>query len=61
MYLGFLGLYTAMVWSWPWWCALIATALGGTLWGTIPGLFKALLNVHEVITSIMFASWSSFS
>jgi simple sugar transport system permease protein len=28
--------------------------LGGMLWGFIPGILKALLNVHEVITSIMF-------
>jgi simple sugar transport system permease protein len=28
--------------------------IGGLLWGLIPGIFKALLNVNEVITSIMF-------
>lgn len=28
--------------------------IGGMLWGMIPGLFKAYLNVNEVITAIMF-------
>ena len=27
--------------------------LAGGLWGLVPGLFKALFNVHEVISSIM--------
>jgi simple sugar transport system permease protein len=27
---------------------------GGMLWGFIPGILKALVNVNEVITSIMF-------
>lgn len=51
---AFFGLFTSIVWGWPWWLALIATAIGGAIWGAIPGLFKALLNVNEVITSIMF-------
>ncbi len=38
--------------SW-YWCILLA-CVGGALWGVIPGLFKAYLNVNEVITSIMF-------
>ncbi len=33
---------------------IIAGTLGGMLWGAIPGIFKAFLNVNEVITSIMF-------
>lgn len=33
---------------------MIAGLIGGLLWGLIPGIFKALLNVNEVITSIMF-------
>ncbi|MDR0397211.1 MAG: ABC transporter permease [Oscillospiraceae bacterium] len=36
-----------------WAAALLAAALAGTLWGAIPGLFKAMLNVHEVIACIM--------
>ena len=38
--------------SW-YWCILLSM-VGGALWGIIPGLFKAYLNVNEVITSIMF-------
>ena len=37
-----------------WILAVIAGAVGGFIWGFIPGIFKALLNVNEVITSIMF-------
>jgi len=36
-----------------WIVGLIAGMLGGMIWGAIPGLFKALLNVNEVITCIM--------
>ncbi|MDR0897749.1 MAG: ABC transporter permease [Oscillospiraceae bacterium] len=36
-----------------WLVALLAAMLAGALWGAIPGLFKALLNVHEVIACIM--------
>ena len=36
-----------------WLAALIAGMLAGALWGMIPGLFKAYLNVNEVISSIM--------
>lgn len=38
--------------QWP--VAILAGALAGALWGSIPGILKATLNVHEVITSIMF-------
>jgi len=30
-----------------------AAILGGALWGFIPGLLKALFNVHEVVATIM--------
>ncbi|HOB64728.1 MAG TPA: ABC transporter permease [Clostridia bacterium] len=50
---GFFALYTAIVWGWPWYLALIAAFIGGGIWGAIPGLFKAFFNVHEVISSIM--------
>lgn len=36
-----------------WLLAFLAAVAAGALWGCIPGLFKAYLNVNEVITSIM--------
>jgi simple sugar transport system permease protein len=33
--------------------ALSAAMLAGAVWGALPGLFKALFNVHEVIACIM--------
>ena len=36
-----------------WLLAFLAAIAAGALWGCIPGLFKAYLNVNEVITSIM--------
>lgn len=51
---AFFALYSAIVLKLPWWACLIASAIGGAIWGTIPGIFKAFLNVNEVITSIMF-------
>ncbi len=38
----------------PWWMGLILGMVGGALLGLIPGVCKALFNVNEVITSIMF-------
>ena len=51
---AFTALYCAIVLKMPWWACLIASALGGAVWGAIPGFFKAYLNVNEVITAIMF-------
>ncbi|MGI5971980.1 MAG: ABC transporter permease [Oscillospiraceae bacterium] len=51
---AFGALLCAIVLGWPWWACLLASAVFGALWGAIPGIFKALLNIHEVITSIMF-------
>ena len=51
---AYFALYSAIVMKLPWWACLLAAALGGAIWGSIPGLFKAFLNVNEVITSIMF-------
>jgi len=34
-------------------CALLAGVLAGAIWGLIPGVLKALSNVHEVIACIM--------
>lgn len=54
----FFSLYVAFMWDLPagihWIVAILAGMVGGMLWGLIPGIFKALLNVNEVITSIMF-------
>ena len=38
---------------WVWLLALIVGMLCGMIWGLIPGLFKAFLNVNEVIVCIM--------
>ncbi|MDD4311208.1 MAG: ABC transporter permease [Eubacteriales bacterium] len=38
----------------PWYVCLLLSMIGGAIWGIFPGLFKALFNVNEVITSIMF-------
>lgn len=52
------SLYVGFMWDLPptihWIVAILAGMVGGMLWGIIPGIFKALLNVNEVITSIMF-------
>ena len=36
-----------------WILAFLSGIIFGALWGTIPGLFKAFLNINEVITCIM--------
>lgn len=51
---AYFALYAALVLHLPWWVCLIAAAIGGAIWGAIPGIFKAYLNVNEVITAIMF-------
>ncbi len=51
---AFFALYAGIVLQMPWWAALIAAMLGGAIWGFFPGICKALFNVNEVITSIMF-------
>lgn len=38
----------------PWYVALLMAIVGGAFLGAIPGICKALFNVNEVITSIMF-------
>ena len=54
----YFALYAAFMWDLPTGVhvtvCVIAGFVGGALWGLIPGIFKALLNVNEVITSIMF-------
>ncbi len=41
-----------------WILSFLGGVAAGFIWGCIPGLFKALLNVNEVITSIM-CNWIS--
>lgn len=51
---AFGALYCAIVLQLPWYLCLLAAMLFGALWGAIPGIFKAYLNINEVITAIMF-------
>ncbi len=54
----FFALYVGFMWEMPasihWIACVLAGLIGGMLWGFIPGIFKSLCNVNEVITSIMF-------
>ncbi len=54
----FFALYVGFMWEMPpsihWIACVLAGMIGGMLWGFIPGILKALCNVNEVITSIMF-------
>lgn len=50
----FFALFVVLVLKLPWWLAIIFAGVGGAIWGAVPGIFKALLGVNEVITSIMF-------
>ena len=43
-----------------WIIAFLAAVLAGALWGAIPGIFKALLNINEVIACIM-TNWIAAS
>lgn len=51
---AFGGLVFALLLHAPWWLCLLMATLFGAIWGALPGIFKAFLNVNEVITSIMF-------
>jgi len=51
---AFFALYAGIILKMPWWAALLAAMVGGAIWGAIPGICKALFNVNEVITAIMF-------
>ena len=49
-----LGIPTETVPAWlVWVIAFLGGALAGTLWGCIPGLVKAFLNINEVLACIM--------
>ena len=43
-----------------WLIAFLAAVLAGALWGAIPGIFKALLNINEVLACIM-TNWIAAS
>lgn len=49
LWLGWAGVPTFVAWI----LAFCAGVILGGLWGAIPGLFKAFLNINEVITCIM--------
>ena len=38
---------------------LLAAIAGGALWGLVPGILKALFNVHEVVATIMM-NWLAY-
>lgn len=38
---------------------IVAAFLGGALWASVPGLLKALFNVHEVVSCIMM-NWIGY-
>ncbi|MEG1523501.1 MAG: ABC transporter permease [Clostridia bacterium] len=48
-----LALIFAIQFQQPWYVCLFMSMIGGAVWGIFPGLFNALFNVNEVITSIM--------
>lgn len=52
------ALLVGFMWDLPsgvhWIVAILAGMVGGMIWGFLPGFFKAFMNVHEVISSIMF-------
>lgn len=55
---AFVAIYIGVKWTFlpgasHWIVALIGATLIGGLWALIPGLLKAYLNVHEVISTIM--------
>ena len=55
---AFTAVYIGVKWTFlpaplHWMVAILGAALIGGLWALIPGLMKAYLNVHEVISTIM--------
>lgn len=49
LWLGSGGCPKAIAWI----CAFLVGILLGAIWGSVPGIFKAYLNINEVITCIM--------
>lgn len=55
---AFAAIYVGVKWTFlpagiHWLVAIICAAIAGALWGAVPGLMKAYLNVNEVIASII--------
>ncbi|MDD7266693.1 MAG: ABC transporter permease [Lachnospiraceae bacterium] len=55
---AFAAVYVGVKWTFlpaglHWVVAILMALLAGALWGLVPGLLKAYLNVNEVIASIM--------
>lgn len=55
---AFAAVYVGVKWTFlpaplHWMVAILVAAIIGGLWALIPGLMKAYLNVHEVISTIM--------
>ncbi|MDD3334854.1 MAG: ABC transporter permease [Eubacteriales bacterium] len=49
-----LGVPTTTVAPWLVWClAFVGGILAGAIWGAIPGMLKAFLNINEVLACIM--------
>ncbi len=48
-----IGLKVSLPAPWHWMLALLCGVLAAGIWGLIIGALKALLNVHEVVASIM--------
>lgn len=46
-------LYAGLVWQLPWYLCMLFAILAGAFWGALVGIFKAYLNVNEVISAIM--------
>lgn len=51
---AFCALVCAIQFRLPWYVCILAAMVGGAIWGFFPGICKALFNVNEVITAIMF-------
>lgn len=53
---AFGAMYAALMLHLPWYLCLLGATLAGALWGAIPGICKAFININEVITCIM-SNW----
>lgn len=60
---GFCATAVGLTFNWPrpvlLTVMLLASMIGGALWGLVPGLLKARFNVHEVVATIM-TNWISY-
>ena len=55
---AFVAIYVGVEWTFlpgpmHWIVAILLAGVAGALWGSVPGLMKAYLNVNEVISSII--------